>query len=77
MAALIGRRLMQLPVIVLVVYTLTFCLAWLIPGNPLENPEGRRPLPEIEEAMKKVKEAQSLVSATVDPLMGLLNKRSR
>ncbi|MBC23569.1 MAG: hypothetical protein CMJ32_06585 [Phycisphaerae bacterium] len=53
MAALIGRRLMQLPVIVLVVYTLTFCLAWLIPGNPLENPEGRRPLPEIEEAMKK------------------------
>merc|ERR1712013_8370 len=34
-------------------------------------------LREIEEAMKKVKEAQSLVSATVDPLMGLLNKRSR
>ena len=34
-------------------------------------------LKEIEEAMKKVKEAQSLVSATVDPLMGLLNKRSR
>merc|ERR550532_2909504 len=33
-------------------------------------------LREIEEAMKKVKEAQSLVSATVDPLMGLLNKRS-
>merc|ERR1712158_102340 len=34
-------------------------------------------LREIEEAMKKVKEAQSLVSATADPLMGLLNKRSR
>lgn len=34
-------------------------------------------LREIEEAMKKVKEAQSLVSATVDPLMGLLSKKSR
>jgi len=28
-------------------------LAWLIPGNPLDNPEGRRPPPEVVEAMKK------------------------
>ena len=34
-------------------YTITFALAWLIPGNPLENPEGRRPPPEVVEAMKK------------------------
>jgi oligopeptide transport system permease protein len=51
--ALILRRLVQLPFIVLAVYTLTFILAWSVPGNPLENPEGRRPPAEIVEAMKK------------------------
>ena len=51
--ALIVRRLLQLPLIVLAVYTLTFVLAWSVPGNPLENPEGRRPSAEIVEAMKK------------------------
>jgi oligopeptide transport system permease protein len=49
--ALILRRLLQLPIILLVVYTITFSLAWLIPGNPLENPEGRRPPPEVMQAM--------------------------
>ena len=43
MSGLVVRRLIQLPAILLVIYTITFCLAWLIPGNPLENPEGRRP----------------------------------
>jgi oligopeptide transport system permease protein len=52
MTWLIVRRLLQLPIILLVVYTITFALAWLIPGNPLENPEGRRPPPEIAEAMR-------------------------
>ena len=52
-ASLIGRRLLQLPFIVLAVYTLTFVLAWSVPGNPLENTEGRRPPAEIVEAMKK------------------------
>ena len=52
-AALIVRRLIQLPFIVLAVYTLTFVLAWSIPGNPLENPEGRRPSADIVEAMKR------------------------
>jgi oligopeptide transport system permease protein len=51
MTGLIVRRLLQLPFILLVVYTLTFCLAWLIPGNPLEKPEGRRPPREIMEQM--------------------------
>ena len=53
MLSLAFRRLLQLPLIVLVVYTITFTLAWLIPGNPLENPEGRQPSPEVVEAMKK------------------------
>ena len=51
MTGLILRRLLQMPVILLVIYTITFSLAWLIPGNPLEK-EGRQPPPEIAEAMK-------------------------
>lgn len=53
MLGLIVRRLIQLPIIVLVIYTLTLLLAWSIPGNPLENPEGRQPKPEVIEAMKR------------------------
>ena len=52
MLGLIVRRLAQLPVILLVIYTLTLTLAWAIPGNPLDNPEGRRPPAEVEAAMK-------------------------
>lgn len=51
MTGLIVRRLLQLPIILLVIYTVTFCLAWLIPGNPLENPEGRQPPAEVQQAM--------------------------
>lgn len=43
-------RLAQLPLILLAIYAITFSLAWLIPGNPLEH-EGRRPPPEVMEAM--------------------------
>lgn len=52
MLALIIRRLAQLPVILAVIYTLTLALAWWIPGNPLDKPEGRRPLPEVQAAME-------------------------
>ncbi len=45
MTGLIARRLLLLPVVLLVIYTITFVLAWLIPGNPLERPEGRRTPP--------------------------------
>jgi len=51
MTGLILRRLAQMPLILLVIYTITFTLAWLIPGNPLENAEGRRPPEEIMQAM--------------------------
>ncbi len=51
MIGLIARRLLLLPVVLLVIYTVTFCLAWAIPGNPLENPEGRQPPPEVMQAM--------------------------
>jgi oligopeptide transport system permease protein len=49
---LIARRLLQLPLILLAVYTITLGLAWLVPGNPLENPD-RRPKPEVIEQMNK------------------------
>ena len=52
MTTLIFRRLLQLPLILLVIYTLTLGLAWLVPGNPLENPD-RRPKPEVIEQMNK------------------------
>ena len=52
MAGLIVRRLLQLPLILLVIYTLTLTLAWAIPGNPLENPEGRQPPQEVIDQMK-------------------------
>lgn len=52
MTTLILRRLLQLPLILLVIYTLTLGLAWLVPGNPLENPD-RRPKPEVIEQMNK------------------------
>ena len=51
MLGLIARRLIQLPVIIFVVYTVTFVLAWLVPGNPLESPDGRRPDQAVVDAM--------------------------
>lgn len=52
MTTVILRRLIQLPIILLVIYTITLGLAWLVPGSPLENPD-RRPKPEVIEQMKK------------------------
>ena len=52
MTTLIARRLLQLPLILLVIYTITLGLAWLVPGNPLENPD-RRPKPEVIEQMNR------------------------
>lgn len=52
MTGLIVRRLLQLPLILWAVFTVTLALAWAVPGNPLENPEGRRPPPEVASAMR-------------------------
>jgi oligopeptide transport system permease protein len=53
MLPLILRRLAQLPIILLVIYTLTLALAWAVPGNPMEKGEGRRPPAEVMEEMKR------------------------
>lgn len=52
MIRLLLIRLLQLPLILAVVFAVTFALTWIIPGNPLENPEGKRPPAEVQEAMK-------------------------
>lgn len=53
MKGLVLRRLAQLPLILLVIYTITLTLSWAIPGNPLDNPDGRKANPEIVEAMER------------------------
>jgi oligopeptide transport system permease protein len=46
-------RLLQLPLILAAIFAVTFVLVWMLPGNPLENEDGRRPPAEIQEALKK------------------------
>jgi oligopeptide transport system permease protein len=60
MLALILRRLLQLPLILLVIFAITLVLAWGIPGNPMEKPEGRRPPPEVQEQMLRQYNLHSL-----------------
>jgi len=51
MLRLITYRLLQLPLILAIVFGITFTLVWVLPGNPLERGEGKRPTPEVEQAM--------------------------
>jgi len=53
MTRLILWRLVQLPVILAVIFAITLVMVWIIPGNPLDLPEGRRPPIEVQEAMRK------------------------
>jgi oligopeptide transport system permease protein len=68
MTRLIAGRLAQLPIILLVIFLLTFSLAWLIPGDPLRNPEGRRPNPQVEQAMRERYRLNNPVTFAVDYL---------
>jgi oligopeptide transport system permease protein len=52
MLTLIGRRLVQMPLILLAIYTVTLTLAWAVPGSPLDKGEGRQPPREVMEAME-------------------------
>lgn len=53
MLPMILRRLALAPVILLVIYTITLLLVWQVPGDPLQQSEGRRPPPEVVEAMRR------------------------
>lgn len=52
MTGLILRRLLQAPLILLVIYTVTFLLAWALPGSAVLRDEGRAPPPEVLAAME-------------------------
>ena len=52
MIAFVLKRLAQLPVILLVIYTVTFVLAWALPGSAVINDEGRQPPAAVLEAME-------------------------
>ncbi|MBL0926858.1 MAG: ABC transporter permease [Phycisphaerales bacterium] len=53
MIGLIARRLLQLPLIILAIYTITFALAWSLPGSAVINDEGRKPPEEVLKAMER------------------------
>ncbi len=53
MASLIIRRLLQLPLILFVIFMITFLLAWSLPGDPLSRSEGKQPPIEVRMAMAK------------------------
>jgi oligopeptide transport system permease protein len=49
---MIVRRLLQMPFILLAIYTVTFLLAWALPGSAVVNDEGRAPPPEVLAAIE-------------------------
>ncbi|TSA40211.1 ABC transporter permease [bacterium] len=53
MIGLVLRRLVQLPLILLAIYSVTLTLAWAVPGSPLDKPDGQRPSPAVREAMQR------------------------
>ena len=71
MAGLILRRLIQLPLILAIVFTVTFTLVWVLPGSPLDRADGRRPPPEVEQAMRARYNLDSPVSFIWSYLKGV------
>lgn len=53
MFTLIASRLLQLPVILLVILVVTYAMVWLMPGDPFLAPEGKQPPAAVQEAWKK------------------------
>ena len=52
MISMILRRLAILPVVLLIIYTVTFLLAWSLPGEAaLNNPDGREPPQAVLDAI--------------------------
>ena len=51
MIGFVLRRLAQLPLLLLAIYTLTFTLTWVLPGSPLEG-EGRQASAATQAAMR-------------------------
>ena len=56
------QRLLRIPLTLAAVYTLTLALAWAVPGNPVDRPEGKRPSAEVIAAMEARYNLQSFWS---------------
>lgn len=52
MLHLIASRLLQLPLILAVVFAVTFSLVWVMPGSPLDRKGERQLAPEVRRAME-------------------------
>ncbi len=66
------RRLIQVPFILAVIFVAVFALAWVVPGNPLERPEGQRPPAEIQQAMLRQYNLHSPTAFAVGYLKSVL-----
>ena len=51
MLRLLLTRLIQTPFILLIIFSITFVLVWIVPGNPLNALDSKKPPKEIQEAM--------------------------
>jgi len=71
MANLIFWRLVQLPLILVIIFLTTFALVWVLPGSPLENEEGKRPPQAVIDAMKARYNLDSPSSFLVGYVQGL------
>lgn len=71
MIGMIVRRLIQLPIILLVIYTITFLLAWALPGSSVINDEGRQPPAAVIEAMERQYNLDDPVKFYVQYLYGV------
>ncbi|MEE9403664.1 MAG: ABC transporter permease [Algisphaera sp.] len=53
MLSLLLSRLIQLPLILAIVFSVTFGLVWVLPGSPLSRNDGRQPPVEVQRAMER------------------------
>ena len=53
MFTLIASRLLQLPVILLVILVVTYSMIWLMPGDPFLAADGKKPPEAVQEAWKR------------------------
>ena len=75
MTGLIARRLAQAPLIILVIYTVTFALAWAIPGSAVLSDEDKFVSPEVLAAIEARYNLDNPAKFYVDYLAGVTGIR--
>lgn len=74
-ARTIGRRLLQAPLVILAVYTITFLLGWALPGSSVMEVEGREPPAQVQEALERRYNLDSPARFYVEYLAGATGLR--